>query len=357
MSRMSQPESRALVLSALVGAAGISLALVWYSKTRKSRGPKTLTDCYLSNHERHSQLSADDWSEGAVLLFQEKQAEMLEKLTTLILCVSELKDEVKSLQEGIPKLQEQVREGLRGKLESHKISPLHRATRRKRTVIPREEHLSSEEAESEGGYVTAHTDTEEESDEGNKDPTVNFPAKDLVEEKDEFMLLMQKIDSLHRGPESEKKEGFMMLLEKKDQYGQEVPFLWRLARAYGDMFDLTSDIEDKKSYTEAGKKFAEEAITLDPMSADSHQWFAIMCGYMSEYESVQNRIKNGYLFKDHLDKAIELNPQDPLSYYLLGRWCYAVSQLSWIERKVAATLFGNPPTATIQDALHYFHKL
>ncbi|XP_058879790.1 regulator of microtubule dynamics protein 2 isoform X3 [Acipenser ruthenus] len=353
---MSQPDSRALVLSVLIGAAGISLALVWY-KSRKSRVYTTLTDYYLSNNERHLQFNADDRSGGAVLLFQGKQTEMLEKLNTLILCVSELKDEVKSLKEGIPKLQEQVREELRGKLESRRMSPLHRATRRKRTEIPREDCLSSEEAESEGGYVTAHTDTEEESDEGNKDPTVNFPTtEDLIEEKDEFTLLMQKADSLHTGPESEKKEGFMMLLEKKDQYGQEVPFLWRLARSYGDMFDLTSDIEDKKSYTEAGKIFAEKAITLDPMSADSHQWFAIMCGYMSEYESVQNKIKNGYLFKDHLDKAIELKPQDPLSYYLLGRWCYAVSQLSWIERKVAATLFGNPPTATIQDALHYFHK-
>ncbi|MGH0147300.1 UNVERIFIED_CONTAM: hypothetical protein FKN15_010212 [Acipenser sinensis] len=251
---MSQPDSRALVLTVLVGAAGISLALVWY-KSRKSRVSTTLTDYYLSNNERHSQFNADDRSGGAVLLFQGKQTEMLEKLNTLILCVSELKDEVKSLKEVIPKLQEQVREELRGKLESRRMSPLHRATRRKRTEIPREDCLSSEEAESEGGYVTAHTDTEEESDEGNKDPTVNFPTtEDLIEEKDEFKLLMQKADSLHTGPESEKKEGFMMLLEKKDQYGQEVPFLWRLARSYGDMFDLTSDIEDKKSYTEAGRQ-------------------------------------------------------------------------------------------------------
>lgn len=33
---------------------------------------------------------------------------------------------------------------------------------------------------------------------------------------------------------------------------------------------------------------------------------------------------SAFLSQDHLDKAIELKPQDPMSYYLLGRWCYAV---------------------------------
>nr|XP_006638879.1 PREDICTED: regulator of microtubule dynamics protein 2 [Lepisosteus oculatus]XP_015218666.1 PREDICTED: regulator of microtubule dynamics protein 2 [Lepisosteus oculatus]XP_015218667.1 PREDICTED: regulator of microtubule dynamics protein 2 [Lepisosteus oculatus] len=355
---MSQADSKTLVLGVLAGAAGMSLAMVWY-RTRKAQGGASFPPfCLSSSNGRHARISLEDGSGGAVRALQGRQAETLDKLDALILCVSELKEEVRSLKEAIPRLQEQVREELRGKAGGRRGSPLHRAARKKRAGPAREEGQSSEEAESEGGYVTAHTDTEEELDEEHKACKVRcLIIEDAEEEKDEFTVLIKTADSLHRGPESEKKEGFMMLLERKDEYGQRAPFLWRLARAYGDVYDMTSDTEDKKSYAEAGKTYGEQAIASDPMCPDSHQWFAIMCGYLSEYESVQNKIKNGYLFKDHLDKAIELKPQDPLSYYLLGRWCYAVSQLSWIERKVAATLFGNPPTATIQDALKYFLKV
>ncbi|XP_066552900.1 regulator of microtubule dynamics protein 2 isoform X2 [Amia ocellicauda] len=354
---MVPADSRVVVLSVLAGAAGVSMAVVWY-RTRKTGGRVTLPPLSLSNSAgRWAEAGAEDRGGGAARVLQGRQNEVLDKLNTLILCVSELKEEVRSLKDAIPRLQEQVREELRGKPEWRRVTPLHQPPRRKRTGVPREEGHSSEEAESEGGYVTAHTDTEEELEEGSRPRTPTDPTRDdSEEEQDDWTVLMKKADRLHGGPESEKKEGFMMLLEKKAEFDQRAAFLWRLARAYGDVYDMTSDVEDKKSYAEAGKKIGEEAITLDPMCPDSHQWFAIMCGYVSEYETVQNKIKNGYLFKDHLDKAIELKPQDPLSYYLLGRWCYAVSQLSWIERKVAAALFGDPPTATIQDALKYFLK-
>jgi len=41
---------------------------------------------------------------------------------------------------------------------------------------------------------------------------------------------------------------------------------------------------------------------------------------------------------------------------LLGRFCYEVSQLSWIERQVASTLFSTPPSSSFEEALEHFHS-
>ncbi|NXT83849.1 RMD2 protein, partial [Zapornia atra] len=194
-------------------------------------------------------------------------------------------------------------------------------------------------------YLTAHTDSEGDSEE--EKGRVKSPDA-VVKLEEGLFNLLQQVDNLHKGSEDDKKEAFRLLLEKDDKYENCVDFLWRLARAYGDLFEMTTDTEEKRKYV------TDEEQDLE---AQSFPWkFAIMCGYMSQFESVQNKIRNGYLFKEHLDKAIELKPQDPFLYYLNGRWCYSVAQLSWIEKKVAAALFGTPPTSTVEEALHNFLK-
>ncbi|XP_069464039.1 regulator of microtubule dynamics protein 2 isoform X2 [Ambystoma mexicanum] len=352
---MACSDSKEVVVGLLAGAAGISLAIVWYQRSRTTGSTFQLPN-FLSLRNKLQSATTHTTvqnSQGAMVVLQGRQLQMLDKLNCLLKSVEELKDEVRFLKETIPKLEDQIREELKGKADSRRISPLHKASKRKKADSARgsADQNSSEEAESEGGYLTAYTDTEQESEDEKR------AAQTLAsDQKAERVLVLQQADRLHGGSETEQQEGYRMLLEKEDQYENDVEYLWRLVRAHGDMFEMTTDIEEKKNYAVNGKSIAGKAVEMDPFNADCHQWFAIMCGYLSEYESVQNKIKNGYLFKEHLDKAIELKPQDPFLYYLLGRWCYAVAQLSWIERKVAATLFGNPPSATIQEALQNFIK-
>jgi len=81
---------------------------------------------------------------------------------------------------------------------------------------------------------------------------------------------------------------------------------------------------------------------------------AISLGQLTTFLATKDKIETGYLVRKYIDKAIELNSNDPTMHYTKGRWCYGVCQLTWIERKLAATLFAAPPSASISDALLAF---
>ncbi|XP_021005079.1 regulator of microtubule dynamics protein 2 isoform X1 [Mus caroli] len=213
---------------------------------------------------------------------------------------------------------------------------------------PLDEDIPSPVEMDEIRYITANTDTEEQ----------NFPfPKALNTHIEELKLdvLLQKADHL-RMNESHKMESFELLCDHKEKFSEETEFLWRLARAYGDMYDLSTSTQEKKHYANVGKTLGERAITRAPMNGHCHLWYAVLCGYVSEFEGLQNKINCGHLFKKHLEIAIQLLPEEPLLYYLKGRYCYTVSRLSWIEKKMAATLFGEIPSSTVHEALHNFLK-
>ncbi|XP_070430143.1 regulator of microtubule dynamics protein 2 isoform X1 [Equus przewalskii] len=198
-------------------------------------------------------------------------------------------------------------------------------------------------------YITANTDTEEQSFPVTK--ALNTHVEDL-----NLDVLLQKADRL-RLEESSKMESFELLCDHKDKYRDEIEFIWRFARAYGDMYELSTNTQEKKHYANIGKTLGEKAITRAPMNGHCHLWYAILCGYVSEFEGLQNKINYGHRFKEHLDKAIQFLPEEPFLYYLKGRYCYTVSKLSWIEKKMAATLFGKIPSSTVEEALQNFLKV
>lgn len=51
-----------------------------------------------------------------------------------------------------------------------------------------------------------------------------------------------------------------------------------------------------------------------------------------------------------------MNPRDATTLYLIGNWCYQISDLTWYQRKIASAIFGQPPTSSFDEALTYFEK-
>ncbi|XP_053746970.1 regulator of microtubule dynamics protein 2 isoform X2 [Panthera pardus] len=323
---MPHSTNKELIFGIMVGTTGISLLLLWYHKARKSRTALNLPK-FLSLGSKFDAMTFQDETyngRGTVAIFQGRQLQILEKLNELLTNMEELKEEIRVLKEIVPKLEECIQGELGGKITVHRISPQHRARKRRlATVQSPTTGNSSEEAESEGGYITANTDTEEQS----------FPVPKAFNTHIEELhldVLLQKVDNL-RMNESSKMESFELLCDHKEKFRDEIEFIWRFARAYGDMYELSTNAQEKKHYANIGKTLGEKAITRAPMNGHCHLWYAVLCGYVSEFEGLQNKINYGHRFK--------------------------VSKLSWIEKKMAATLFGKIPSSTVEEALQNFLKV
>ncbi|XP_062973800.1 regulator of microtubule dynamics protein 3 [Elgaria multicarinata webbii] len=393
-------------------AAGIGLFYYFYKQKRKkpwwrgnSRSPNLWSQQNALDGQEHTEVvqpynqvpwmrpgpvEGGDSIPYTTLLVREEQVEVLNRLDFVCKSLIELRHEVEELRNSLQSLAGEII----GEVRSH-IEESQKVIRRKRFVYPRERSDSTgsssiyftsssrtantNDAESEGGYTTANAESDydresdKESEEGEDEiscetvRTSRRDSLDLVNEDEttltldpaaeqELSQLLQQADQLHSRSDQEKREGFQLLLNNKLVYGDKQDFLWRLSRAYSDMYETTEDADEKKSYASDGKEVMETALQLEDQSADCHQWYAVLCGQFSEHESIQKRIQAGHVFKKHVDKAIALKPDDPKSYYLLGRWCYQVSHLGWLERKTASALYEEPPTASVQDALQNFLK-
>ncbi|KAJ8950608.1 hypothetical protein NQ314_007834, partial [Rhamnusium bicolor] len=92
-------------------------------------------------------------------------------------------------------------------------------------------------------------------------------------------------------------------------------------------------------------------------SANVHKWMAIIMDTRNGLVSLENRVKYSPIVRDHLIRACELNPQDFTSQYMLGRWCFEMSQLSWIQRVIAKYFIATePPKSSYEEAYRYLSK-
>ncbi|XP_040921134.1 regulator of microtubule dynamics protein 3 [Toxotes jaculatrix] len=346
-------------------------------------------------------------------LSPEQQLELRNQLDQVLSCVSSLRSEVAELRGNLQDIALQIIQDVKkGVEDSQRVRRRRHIVHRERTDSTSSSSIyftasqgmaSTYEETSEGGYSTAYaesdyTDRDTDREEGEWEPeqeseededrscatVLTLRQEDsqeedveedrVLEEEDEqeddegdlqlltevpsgeLALLLAQSDILHTGDASLKAEGFRLLQDNRAEYGDSREFLWRLARAYSDMYDSSEDKQEKKTYAQQGLEEAELALKKNGLNAECHKWFAVLTGLTSQHESMHSKLKSSHILKEHLDRAIALRDDDPMCFLLLGKWCYEVATLDWLERKAAAALYQSPPSSTLHDALENFLK-
>lgn len=111
----------------------------------------------------------------------------------------------------------------------------------------------------------------------------------------------------------------------------------------------------KQHFTSA-LKYARDAISLSPTSGRAHAWYAYILGAYIELADPETQIREAAEIRRHLERGLSLGDRSADTYFALARWHYGLADLSWVSRKLAATLFSEPPRGTFQEARINFER-
>jgi len=132
--------------------------------------------------------------------------------------------------------------------------------------------------------------------------------------------------------------------------------LWRTGRA---LFKLSSESPagaKKDELIRDAFKILAQSLEKDDQNFAVHKWYAILLDAKSNLEGTKERVTQLENVKKHMQRAIELNPNDPTSRYILGEFAFGLAELNWISRKLVSAIFATPPTGTYEEALEHFLK-
>jgi tetratricopeptide (TPR) repeat protein len=114
--------------------------------------------------------------------------------------------------------------------------------------------------------------------------------------------------------------------------------------------------EDKITYFNQAKDYAQEALKVDPNNAQSNLSMAIAMGRMALIAGAKDKVAASKEVKKYAELAIKFDPKQAQGYHVLGKWNYEVANLNAFERGAAKMLFGGLPDGSLQNAISNYEK-
>ena len=157
---------------------------------------------------------------------------------------------------------------------------------------------------------------------------------------DDDELLKEANSLLHQYKDSEALEKFqLILLDNPDHYEA----LYKASLLKSRIGARYTDETEKIQYFTSAKVYAESALQVQPNGANSHYAMALAINNLSMVTGPKDRLVNLRIIKNHLDKAININPEHAAAWQLLGRWYYKAANLNFLESTATKFFTGAVP--------------
>ena len=135
-----------------------------------------------------------------------------------------------------------------------------------------------------------------------------------------------------------------------------VSLLLRIARQYRHLMQDAPKQQDKLRLGGIAKGYAEHAVTLAPNLSEAHLSIAIGYTKMLQIVSLKERVESAFKIKTAVDRAIALDPNNDLAWFILGGWHQRLAALGPLKRALARILFAELPPASNEDSVKCLKK-
>ncbi len=141
-------------------------------------------------------------------------------------------------------------------------------------------------------------------------------------------------------------------------YPDNYDLTWRIARQYTELGQEVSNKEktEKESTYQTAMDFARKAVELNPDGVDGHLRVAIAAGRLGLFKGGKELINLSKDVKGHADKAVELDPNNHIGHYLLGRWNRKIANLGFMKKTIVKIVYGGFPPASNETCVEQFKK-
>ena len=127
-------------------------------------------------------------------------------------------------------------------------------------------------------------------------------------------------------------------------------------KQFCDQMHATKSAAEQKMLAAKALDCAQRAVLTDTNSAKAHLCLAV--SYVKNFPFVDTRTQVHYsrFIKTEAETAVRLDPNNDVSYYLLGRWHYGVANMNFIYKGLVKIIYGGLPKASNELALGNFQK-
>ena len=166
--------------------------------------------------------------------------------------------------------------------------------------------------------------------------------------------LISKADALDKLGKNQ--EALAICLEAEKLAPNDGEVLRRVAKQYAEIVLEGKDQAAKRASADKAVSYARRAVAASPKNALTHLSLAICYGRAATVADAKTKIAYSKLIKEYADNALALDPNNDLTYFVLGSWSYEMANLNGFLRAMARVVYGALPTATNKDAARFLEK-